>query len=274
MTTSTERRPWAPHVLLLPLSLVWLLPTLLLVNGALRKETSQIFSTGTAGLTLDNLLQVWQQTQLARLFLNSAVVTASSVLLVVAVGALAGFGLAQHRFRGSGAVLIMLLSGIMLAPAAIIVPLYDLIVRMGLLNSYYALIGPYAALGMPAAVLLYRNAFLGLPRELSEAAKIDGAGSFRVFSSIYLPLVKTTTVTVVILQGLAAWNDYLLALLFMTEDNRETVQLAFIAFQGQYFSSVPKQFAVMALVMLPVVAVFVVGQRAFVSGLTAGAVDK
>jgi raffinose/stachyose/melibiose transport system permease protein len=111
-----------------------------------------------------------------------------------------------------------------------------------------------------------------MPGELREAASLDGAGSFRIFVRMYLPLARTTTVTIAILQGLAAWNDYILALLFMTDGRHETVQLAFIAFQGQYFSSLPKQFAVMAIVMLPVVLVFLVAQRAFVSGLSAGAV--
>lgn len=264
----------APHFILLPMSIVWLIPTVILINGSLRTDNTELFSTSLHGLTLDNVIDVWQQSPMLRMFANSAIVTASSILVVLIIGSLAGFGLSYCRFRGAGAVLVVLLSGILLAPAAIIVPLYDLIVRFGLLNNYLSLIGPYSAFGMAAAVLLYRNAFAGLPTELGESACLDGASSFRVFVSIYLPLVRTTTVTIVILQGLSAWNDYLLALLFMTDKEHQTVQLAFLAFQGQYFSSVPKQFAVMALVMVPVVVLFIVGQRAFVSGLTAGAVEK
>ena len=167
--------------------------------------------------------------------------------------------------------MIMLLSGIMLAPSALIGPPDELMVRFRLLNTYGALIGPYSALGIAVSILLFRNAFASLPRELAESAQIDGASSFAIYRNIYLPLASTTTVTIVILQGLAAWNDYIFALLFMTDPGKQTVQLAFIAFQGQYFSSLPKQFAVMALVTVPVVVVFIALQRAFVSGLTAGA---
>ncbi|GAB3535827.1 carbohydrate ABC transporter permease [Phytohabitans suffuscus] len=268
---AADRLAWS-HLALLPLAVLWLLPIALLLNGALRTSTADIFSLSPSGLTLDNLVAVWRETDLLRMFVNSTVVTLASVAAVVVLGSLAGFGLAYYRFRGSGVVLLVLLSGIMLAPAAIIVPLYELILDLGLLNSYTALVGPYTALGMAASVLLYRNAFLALPNELREAASLDGAGSFRIYLRMYLPLARTATVTIAILQGLAAWNDYILALLFMTDGRHETVQLAFIAFQGQYFSSLPKQFAVMAIVMLPVLIIFLVAQRAFVSGLSAGAV--
>ncbi|BCB76767.1 carbohydrate ABC transporter permease [Phytohabitans flavus] len=268
---ASDRLAWS-HLALLPLAILWLLPIALLLNGALRTSTADIFSLSPSGLTLENLIAVWRETDLLRMFVNSTVVTIASVVAVVVLGSLAGFGLAFYRFRGSGIVLLILLSGIMLAPAAIIVPLYELILDLGMLNTYGALVGPYTALGLAASVLLYRNAFLALPNELREAASLDGAGSFRIYLRMYLPLARTATVTIAILQALASWNDYILALLFMTDGKHETVQLAFIAFQGQYFSSLPKQFAVMAIVMLPVLIIFLVAQRAFVSGLSAGAI--
>jgi ABC-type glycerol-3-phosphate transport system permease component len=270
MNLSVPHARWL-HLILLPLALIWLLPTLILINGSLRLSTDSIVDLGPSTLTFSNVVAVWRETPLPTLFLNSAVVTVGSVLVVVIVASLAGFGLVHYRFRGSGVVMIMLLSGIMLAPSAIIVPEYELMVRFRLLNTYGALIGPYSALGIAVSILLFRNAFASLPRELAESAQIDGASSFAIYRNIYLPLASTTTVTIVILQGLAAWNDYIFALLFMTDPGKQTVQLAFIAFQGQYFSSLPKQFAVMALVTVPVVVVFIALQRAFVSGLTAGA---
>ncbi len=259
------------HLLLVPLSLLWLAPTIILINGSFRRSSETIVDVGVQSLTLANVVAVWQQSPLPQLFVNSGIVTVASVVIVLVVASLAGFGLVYYRFRGSGLVMVMLLSGLMLAPSAIIVPMYELMVRFRLLNTYGSLIGPYAALGIAVSILLYRNAFAGLPRELAESAQIDGASSFAIYRQVYLPLARTTSVTIIILQGLAAWNDYIFALLFMTDPSRQTVQLAFIAFQGQYFSSLPKQFAVMALITIPVVVVFIALQRAFVSGLTAGA---
>src|SRR6185437_5612042 len=105
--------------------------------------------------------------------------------------------------------------GIMLAPASIIVPLYETILSFHLLNNYLGLIGPYSAFGMPIAVLLFRNAFLAIPSELAEAAVVDGASPLALYRRVWMPIVKPTIATVVILQILVAWNDYLIALLVM-----------------------------------------------------------
>lgn len=259
---------------LLVVAAAWLLPVVILLNGALATSNADVFSLGIHPMTFQNFIDVWTETQLLRLFANSAVVTAISVVLVLVIGSLAGFGLALFPFKGSGVVQIFLLAGIMLAPAAIIIPMFNLVFRLGLLNSFASLIGPYTALGLPIAVLLFRNAFAAVPIELFQSARLDGANAFRIFRSIFLPLVKPTIMTVVIVQALLAWNEYLFALLFMTETQDQTVQLAFLSFQGQFLGSFPKQFAVMTLVMLPIVALFIVAQRSFVKGLTTGAVDK
>ena len=186
MNLSVPHARWL-HLILLPLALIWLLPTLILINGSLRLSTDSIVDLGPSTVTFSNVVAVWRETPLPTLFLNSAVVTVGSVLVVVIVASLAGFGLVHYRFRGSGVVMIMLLSGIMLAPSAIIVPKYELMVRFRLLNTYGALIGPYSALGIAVSILLFRNAFASLPRELAESAQIDGASSFAIYRNIYLP---------------------------------------------------------------------------------------
>jgi ABC-type glycerol-3-phosphate transport system permease component len=162
----------------------------------------------------------------------------------------------------------------MLTPAAVIVPLYVTIKDLGLLNHYLGLIGPYSAFGLGIGVLLFRNSFLAVPRELAEAARVDGASPLRIYLRVFLPLSRPVFATVTILQFLYAWNDYLLAVLVMTKEEMQTVQLAPIAFATQYLQGQEKQFAVLALVMLPVIAVFLALQREFIRGLTGGAVNK
>jgi alpha-1,4-digalacturonate transport system permease protein len=270
MRLSLAPRRLAAYVALGVLAFCWLLPLLIVLNGALQAHEDS-FSLWPHSLTVSNFADVWHETHLSRLLTNSLLVAASSTVIVVIVASMAGFGLALYRFRGSGIVLLLLLSGLMLAPAAVIVPLYRLVVQYHLINNYFALIGPLSAFGMSVGILLFRNGFLAIPGELIEAARIDGASPLRIFARVALPLVKPVTVTVAILQFLAAWNDYILALVFMTDDEKKTAQLAFVTYSAQYLQSREKEFAVMTLVMLPVLVVFVVGQRWFIRGLTSGA---
>jgi multiple sugar transport system permease protein/raffinose/stachyose/melibiose transport system permease protein len=224
--------------------------------------------------TLDNVTAVFRETNLPRLFLNSVIVSLGSTIVVLLVSSLAAFGIAQYPFPGSRILLLLLLSGIMLAPATLIVPLYTTIKSLGLLNSYLGLIGPYAAFGLPIGTLLFRNAFLALPRQLSEAAVVDGASPFAIYARVFMPLTRPVIATVAILQLLLSWNDYLIALLVMTASSMQTVQLAYITFSTQFLTDYGKQFAVLALITVPVIAVFLIFQREFIRGLTGGAVKE
>jgi raffinose/stachyose/melibiose transport system permease protein len=257
------------------LAVVWLLPLVIVINGALQvRGEGNAFSLVPDSFTLDNIVGIFEGTLLWRFFLNSLLISSVSTILVLLVGSLAAYGFTQHRFRGSTFLQFILLSGIMLAPASIIVPLYVSIKNLGLLNNYFGLIGPYSAFGVSFAVLLFRNAFLNVPRELPEAARVDGASPLRIYRRIFLPLSRPVIATVAIIQFLFAWNDYLLAVLVMTGEEMQTVQLAPIAFASQYLQGQERQFAVLTLVMVPVIIVFLVFQREFIRGLTGGAVTK
>jgi ABC-type glycerol-3-phosphate transport system permease component len=255
-------------------SAIWLLPLLIVVSGALSGNNSGAFSIFPHTLTLKNIVDVIHETNIGRLFLNSMVVSVGSTLAILLISSLAAYGFAQYPSRLATGLLLLLLSGIMLAPAVIIVPLYDEVSRFGLLNNYLGLIGPYTAFGICGGVLLFRNAFLSIPHELIEAARIDGASDLRIYSRVCLPLSKSVIATVGILSFLAAWNDYLLALLFMTKEEMLTIQLAFLSYSAQYLQQYGHQFAVMLLAMLPVLIVFLLFQRLFIRGLTSGAINR
>jgi raffinose/stachyose/melibiose transport system permease protein len=254
---------------------LWLLPLLIVISGAVHvRGEGEPFSLVPSSFTLDNVEAIWQGTLLWRFFLNSLLIATASTVIVLLVSSLAAYGFVNHRFPGSGVLLLVLLSGIMLTPAAVIVPLYVAIKDLGLLNNYFGLIGPYSAFGLGIGVLLFRNSFLSVPRELAEAARVDGASPMRIYARVFMPLSRPVIATVAILQFLYAWNDYLLAVLVMTKEEMQTVQLAPIAFATQYLQGQEKQFAVLALVMLPVIALFLALQREFIRGLTGGAVNK
>lgn len=261
------------YLVLVALACVFLAPISIVVSTALAHPGQGVAThLVPTSFAVHNLIDVVGPTHLPRLFLNSLVVTLASTIVVVLAGSLAAYGFVRHPFPGSNVLLVVLLAGIMLAPASIIVPLYETILRFHLLNNYLGLIGPYSAFGLPIAVLLFRNAFLAIPPELAEAAVVDGASSLALYRRVWMPIVKPTIATVVILQILVAWNDYLIALLVMTKTSLETVQLAYVTFATQFLSQYEKQFSILALITVPVIVVYVVFQRQFVRGLTGGAV--
>jgi ABC-type glycerol-3-phosphate transport system permease component len=261
------------YVALILLAGAFLVPLVLIIATAVSPENGSVATTLVPrGLTFDNFNTVLHQANFGRLALNSVVATAASTAAVVLIASLAAFGLVEYPFPGSRLVLLFLLAGIMLAPAVVIAPLYQLVISLHLLNNYLGLIGPYTAFGLPVSILLFRNAFAAVPRELGEAATVDGASSFKIYWRVYMPISRPSIATVVILQVLLAWNDYLISLLVMTKSSMQTVQLAYTTYAGQFYNEYGKQFAVLTLVMLPVIVVFVAFQRQFIRGLTGGAV--
>lgn len=205
---------------------------------------------------------------------NSLVITAASTLLVLILATLAGFGFARTRFRMKDVTYIIILLGLMLPAASLIVSLYRIIAKLKLLNTYIALIGPYTALGLPFAVMNIRNYFSTIPFELDEAAIIDGASPFWIYLRVYMPLSRPALATVIIFQAMFAWNEMLFALLFMTKDNMRTAPLAWLTYQMRYGLQMEKAFAVLATISIPVLAVYLILQRQFIKGLTAGAVKS
>jgi raffinose/stachyose/melibiose transport system permease protein len=253
-------------------AVLFLVPVVIMLVTALQVTGRGGISFIPNSLTLDNFRDVWVETGLPRLLLNSVIVTIASTAIVLLCSSLAAYGFVQHSFAGARVTMLVLLAGIMLPPAAIIVPLYAEIKSFGLLNNYLGLIGPYTAIGISVGILFFRNAFTSIPRDIVRAAKVDGASSWTIYRRIFLPLSLPAIATVAILQTLFAWNEFLLALLIMTKESVETAQLAYITYAGLYSASFEKQFAVIALLTIPVLLVFIVFQRQFVRGLTSGAV--
>jgi raffinose/stachyose/melibiose transport system permease protein len=260
------------HLVLVAAAVLFLVPVAVMLVTALQVPGNGGLSLVPHSLTLDNFRAVWQETNLPHLLLNSVIITASSTFIVLLFSSLAAFGFTQHSFFGARITMLALLAGIMLPPAAIIVPLYLEIQNFGLLNNYLGLIGPYTALGLSVGILFFRNAFSAIPRDIVRAGKVDGASPWTIYRRIFLPLSLPAVATVAILQVLFSWNEFLVALLVMTNESKETAQLAYITYAGLYSASFEKQFAVLALVTIPVLVVFVIFQRQFVRGLTSGAI--
>lgn len=204
--------------------------------------------------------------------LNSLLVVGSAVAIIAVVASLAGFALAHLRFPGRATLLIGIV-GLMTVPAAVLmIPLYRTVGQLGLINTYPGLILTYAALYLPFSIYLVASYGAGLPREVLEAARVDGAGLWATFRRVALPLSYPALTTLITLNFLWLWNELLFGLLILQDPAKRTLQVGLATLQGQHTTPIPLLAAGLLVSLGPVLIVFVLSQRNLARGLTAGAV--
>lgn len=221
--------------------------------------------------TLENYSRALGQGHFGANLVNSLAVTLPSVFLVVLVSALAGFAFARLRFRGSRVLFYVLLIGVMVPPQAIVIPVFQVIFRMGLLNSFTGLVLVYMSWS-PVAILILTTFFRGIPGEIYEAAEVDGASILRSFWSIGLPLAKPALATVAIFYFVWIFNDFLYPLVLLQDSDRATIPLGLMQFQGRYRVDWGTQNAALTMAVAVPVIFYMIFQDKFVRGLTAGAI--
>ncbi|KQR69984.1 carbohydrate ABC transporter permease [Rhizobium sp. Leaf341] len=199
---------------------------------------------------------------------NSLIVTAMSVTLIVAVSALAAYVLARTPSVWMKLVYVMIVAGFAVPVQSVLVPLYQLLSTAGLLNSRIAIVIPYAAYGVPFTTMLFYAFFLEFPRELEEAARLDGCNRFQVFRRIVLPLSGPVVASAAIFQAVFTWNEFILALMLLTETRVRTLPVGIYGLIGQYSADWPALMAGLSIATLPLLVVFVLGQRHFVRSMS------
>jgi raffinose/stachyose/melibiose transport system permease protein len=267
------RKNWFWYVILFALAAVWIIPLVYMVSMSFR-DTEQAFDPNLfAGpLTWKNYELVIKQNPLPRYFFNSLVVTIVSVLIVTLGASMAAFGLTRPGVRGKSLIYNLLLSSLMVPITALVIPLAQINSRLEWQNTYWGLIFPYAALGIPFGLVVIKGFMDNFPKELEEAATMDGCGSLRFFLAIVLPVLRPGLVVVVIWQFLTSWNEFFLALIVMTDKTMKTLPLVPMQYQGFYFSQPGALFAILVLLTVPTIVFYVLVQRNFIRGLLSGAV--
>jgi raffinose/stachyose/melibiose transport system permease protein len=207
----------------------------------------------------------------SRLF-NSVVVTAAALVVVLATATPCAYALARLRFRGRATVTAVAVAAMLVPPQVMAIPLFLLAADLGLINSRLGVALVYAATGLPLSVFLLRGFFLSLPADLEDAARVDGAGRLTILVRVMLPLIRPGIALVLIFQFIEIWNDFFIAFLLLREPSVQTIPLGLVNFFQQYDALWPLYFAALIMTTVPVIAVFVVMQRQFIAGLTAGAV--
>lgn len=219
-----------------------------------------------------NYAAVLTQTPFARFLLNSAVISAGTIAIVFVCTMLAGYALGKLKFAGRELIFRGIVAGLMLPGIALIVPLFNMVKKFGLFNNFTAVIVPLCAVILPMTILLTRNFVQGIPDELLDAAKIDGATSFSVLLRIVVPLAKPIIAVIIVWSFLNSWNEFLFPLLFLQDPSMQAITQVPVYFTSTYSTDVAKIFAALVLMSLPIVITYLAFQKFFERGLTAGAI--
>ena len=272
---STLRRPWLSLVSILVAAVVFLVPFAFIILTALkdRQQAALLdFSWPTGFHLWTNLVEVvtTRNWMVITAFINSTILTVASVTLLVLLGALVGFVLQHRKSRWTGLVNFLVLTGLMLPPA--VVPTIWLLQSLGLFGKLHGLILIEVAYHLSFCVLLYRAFIATIPRELDEAAIIDGARPLDIFFRVILPLLWPVTVTVIVVQSVSIFNDFTNPLYYLPGNQNATVQLTLYNFQSQFETAYNLLFTNILLITVPPLLVFLFFNRQIIAGMTAGAV--
>jgi ABC-type glycerol-3-phosphate transport system permease component len=261
------------HVVLLAFMALALLPIYFMVVNALK--TSDEYAGNQLApphhLVFSTLHDSLAGGDLYRWMLNSLLITGASVLVSTAVAALGAYPITLMNWRPGGALLSLLIALMVVPPIVLVIPLFQMTVDAHQLNTYQSVIVIYTGLMLPFSTFLLASFFATIPRSLLEAARIDGAGTLRTLQTIVLPLARPALVTVIVVQALWVWNEVLIAVIFLQQSNLRTLMVGLTVFKSRYHLDVPIVMAGMLLATIPMLALYLVGQRFFVRGLTAGA---
>lgn len=264
-------------LLLVLAALVWLVPIVWMLSLALQPNELLARTTSNVAwglipwpFTVENLTFVLSQGLTPRWFLNSAIVSGSMTLLVLALSSMAGYAFARIRFPGRRIIYPLVLAGLVIPEQAVFIPLYTMFADWGWHNGYAALVAP--RLAVPIGVFLMTQFFRGIPDYIEEAARLDGAGRWTIFTRIMLPLSVPAMVTLAILTFLYAWNDYLWPLVSASRPEMFTITLGLASLQANFADSegLGRVMASGVLASLPVVLLFLLFQRHVVRGIAMG----
>jgi raffinose/stachyose/melibiose transport system permease protein len=262
------------HLVLIALSLIMIYPLGVVLITSLKTNTEVLLNpTGLPqNPTLDNFIVTWREGNFANLFTNSILLTVTSMIGATAIASLAAYAIVRKVTKVGTGVYLLLAAGIFLPMQLAIIPQFRVVRDLGLIDNYLSVILIYVVGAIPFGTFLMAGFMRQIPREIVEAATADGAGNFQLYVRIFLPLARPAIVSYWILHGVSVWNDYLIPMLFLADPNKRTLTTGVLAFKQQYLAQWGNLMAGVVLMSVPVIVLFIVAQRYFVRGLSAGAV--
>lgn len=265
----------AIYIILTVLAIIWLIPIITVFLTSVKSSSD--FYSGLGLFELPEKLQwqnyknAWMQGRLGLYIKNGLIVTLIKVPISVLISSLLAFALTRLHIRGSRGIFMFVLIGMMLPQQVALIPMNTIFSRLNLTNTYFCLILTYLGFGIPLATLVFRGYFMGIPRELDEAALIDGCGNVRLYATIIMPLAKPAIGSAVIMDFLYTWNEFMIQSVLITNDAMKTVPNGLLSFFGEFTVDYGLLNAGVLISVLPVFIIYLMFQKYFVSGM-AGAV--
>ncbi|NGY64387.1 carbohydrate ABC transporter permease [Lentzea sp. NEAU-D13] len=263
---------WVVAVPMAALALATVYPLVFTTNVAMKTRREYVldrFSLADS-LNWDNIVKAWTSVGMSRYFLNSVIVVAISVALLLLFGSMAGFALARLRFRGSSALFLGILAALFVPFQVIMVPLARIMADTGLMDTYPGLVLAYVAQFLPFTIFLLTSYYATVPPEIVDAARIDGNTVYGVYWRIMLPIGAPALLSVGVLNALFCWNDVLISLLMMPSAEHRTLMVGVTSLRGQYSDDIPTFASGVLIAAVPVLVVYLFLQRQIADGVTAG----
>ncbi|KMK77482.1 carbohydrate ABC transporter permease [Alkalihalobacillus pseudalcaliphilus] len=268
------KKTFTLEIIAIIIAIIFLIPFYFVIVNSL-KSFSEILTNSAAlpdQLLFSNYLKVWQILDFPKVFLNSLIITVISNIGLVIISSMAAWKLVRTPHRFSKILFILFVSAMVIPFQAVMIPLVQWSGMLGIINSLPGIIFMYFGFGVPLTLFLYHGFIKTVPIEIEESARIDGCSQFRVFWNIVFPLLKPITVTVIILNTLWIWNDYLLPLLVLQDPNLRTIPLATSSFFAQYTKQWDMGLAALVLGITPVIIFFLFLQKHIIKGIAAGSI--
>lgn len=267
-------KKWINYLILLIFLVITILPLIFLL--ILSVKSSMEIITGNIlqlpeKLHWVNYSNAWVQGKINQYFLNSVIVTVSSSVLTLLLGLPMAYAIGRLRWKLSNTVLTILMAGVMIPIHATLIPLFVLLKKIGLMNSYLSLILPYVASTLPITVYIIKNFLISIPYEMEEAAFIDGCGLIKAFVLIMVPMIKQSLVVVITLNALTYWNEFVMASTLVTDPTKYTLPIGLKSFSSEYSADFGAIAAGVVISMLPLLILYLCFTDLLEKGLVAGA---
>ncbi|HZQ09420.1 MAG TPA: carbohydrate ABC transporter permease [Anaerolineae bacterium] len=287
MTFQTLSRPVTPRrtrrwvsaafmtIILAGIALIVFYPIALLIFTALKTPAELVRNTfgPPQAVSFNNIIDVWVTEQLGGYLVNSLIVSSGVVIGSVILSALGGFGFARLHFSNKRLYLTLLLLGLVIPFETLIIPIFYMMRGLNLLSTYWAMIIPQVALGLPFGILLVRSFTVSLPQELFDAAELDGCNAWNRFWHVALPLMRPALVAVAIFQAIWSWNQYLLPLVVVQDPNIRTLPLMLGFFIGRYSTDFGRLCAAALMLFLPTLVFYILFHRQILNARLTGALN-
>jgi len=262
------------YVVMTAASLFFVLPLLWMVASSFKTKREIFDSPFSLPTSFDLTVwsTAWERGDLGVYAINSVITTVLSVAGILIFGLLAAYAFSRFRFRLSRWLLLPFVLGLLLPVQSYLTAQSRWLDFFYLLDTRWALILPYIGLGLSLSVFLLKGYLDTLPRELFEAARIDGAGDFRMLVQLVLPLMRPGLATVATFSILSCWNEFLLAMLYIQDEDLRTIPIGLLAFSGKYSTDYPTLFAALSIITIPMIGIYVIFHRQVISGITEGSV--